>query len=263
MACLFTLIGRSIGLALAATFVMAISSAVWAVNFQTTALDSSTYVDTFAEQNAYENLVPLILPALTAALAEDGRANPIPGTIPFEDIINNIDQDDWQEISREVIPPEYLQTEAERNLTVFFEFANGERRRLEMSFSTGTLRGNLLGTPGEQMINQLYTALEPCSQEQESQLQRFLDGEAGVDFPYCKPDSPDLQRQTFGVLSDAKNELANDLPDVWNVRERRAEAENISLNEVDQRFYEEIQVPAVLYRQLAPLAFLLPSASWR
>lgn len=257
--CCFSFLTKVLALSLALIFMLLIASAVWGVNIANTAFKAETYTDTFSEQNVYENIVPLILPALADTFQIAEEDNPLPGTIQFRDVVDNLNQDDWNAIAGEIVPPDYLQQEAEENLEIYFDYTNGNRARLDIVFDTSVIRENLLAQPGDRMINRIFSSWATCDAAGEAQMNDFLTSGTG-EFPYCKPSDTRLQRQAFTVLNNAKNDLARQIPDYWSLREVRAKNEAISLREVDRLFYEEQQRPGVMMQGLYPLSFLCPAA---
>lgn len=256
MGCLVGLISRTTALLLAFLFVSTICTAVWTLNFQTLAYDGETYLATFEEQDAYENLVPLVLPALANAVPLPEESD-LAGQINFSTLIANMHQDDWNSISAEIVPPDYLQSEVEENASAFFDYATGKQPRLELSFHTQPIRERLLGQEGDRMINRIFSSLPACNATQENDLRQFLEDGSSA-FPYCKPADSNLQRETFSLLNTAKDELAAKIPDEWDLREQRAEKYGLSLNEVDQLFYQEVQQPTVLGQRMYPVSMLTP-----
>ena len=247
-------LGSIVGLTLAATFVMVIPMSVWLVNLSSTAFDADTYIEAFGERDVYEKLIPHVLPAL-AQESEDEEF----GQLEFGSLVDNLEQEDWDAIAQEVVPAPFIQEQAERNLNVYDEYVNGERARLEIVFDTGILRANLLGQPGDRMINRIFSSWEDCDAEDEAQIQAFLDNDS-LDFPYCKPDDTNLQREVFTLLNQSKDELAEEIPEQWDLRREISTDEDLTLAEVDQQLYETIQQPSALMSELTALWFLIPMA---
>jgi hypothetical protein len=241
------------GLILAALFVTAIPTSVWLVNFSRTAFDADTYIETFAERDVYEKLIPHVLPALA-----ENPENQEFGQLNFQNVVENLEQDDWDAIAQEVVPAPYIQSEIERNLTIYDDYVDGERSRLEIVFETGILRDNLLGQPGDRMINRIVSSWDDCDAQGEGQIRAFLDNDS-LDFPYCKPNDPALQREVFTLLNNAKDELASEIPEQWDLRQEIASDENLTMQEVDEQLYEAIQRPSALTRELTALWFLIPA----
>lgn len=248
-------LSRLSGIILGLTFVMIFPITVWIFNMNRTGLQAETYLEALSDQSIYEQLTPLILPALAEGNVErevrQGRLN-------FRSVIENLKPQDWEAITQEIIPPSYVRQQAERNLTVFFAYINGEEAYFDLEFDTSILRQNLLGRPGDQMISRIAASWNPCRPEQEATLQAFLN-EQTADFPYCRPASSELQRGVFTALSDAKDEIAQELPETWNARVKYAERNDLTLRDADIFYYEALQRPIALSRELYPMAFLIPS----
>ncbi len=248
-------LGRSMALVLGLLFASFLPFSVWILNFNETATEADTYLNTVADQDAYDNIVPLILPVI-AFTQQDAEVTA--GQLRFSAIMENLDQDDWNAIAREIIPSGYLQAQAELNLSRFFDYTNGERAFMDVEFNTGILRENLVGPPGDRMVNRIFSSWDDCTPEETEQVRAFL-AETSQDFPYCQPDEAALQRQVFTLLNNAKDELAAEIPDRINVREDYAERNNTTLTEADIYFYETWQRPIVLQNEMGQLYILMPS----
>ncbi|MFP4321644.1 MAG: hypothetical protein ACLFTK_04255, partial [Anaerolineales bacterium] len=227
---------------------------MWILNVNETGSDADTYLDALNNQDAYENIVPLILPVI--ALTQQDR-EVTAGELRFSAIMENLSQDDWNAIAQDIIPGDYLQEQAETNLPRFFDYINGEKAILNVEFNTGILRDNLAGQPGDRMVNRIFSSWEDCTPAETEQVRAFLAEETSA-FPYCQPDDPALQRQVFTLLNDAKDELATQIPERFNVREEYAERNNLTLTEADIFFYESYQRPNVLQNETVLLYILMP-----
>jgi hypothetical protein len=246
---------------LALTFVFYLPIAVWSLNFQREGLQAETWLDPLAEQNFYENVIPYILPIL-AEPPPDPNGN-VPerrlGALDFNVVVDNLDQSEWEMIAREVVPPDFVQSETEKNLPLFLNYITGQNARLEAEFDTYILRDNLLGQPGDRMINLIFNSWPACDATAEAEVQAFLD-EVTETFPYCKPQDAGLQREIFSLLKSSKDDLATKLPDVWNIREEYATRNELTLAQVDDVFYQNLQWPIVLATELYLLNYMLAAS---
>lgn len=250
---------KIIGFIFAACFVVTIPNAVWVFNIYRDAFEYETYADAFEDEAVYENITPLVLSSLsTSPPPDDTPPEEVEQALEFQAIVENLDQDDWVAIAGEVIPAQYLQAQAEYNLPILFDYLSGDEALLSLEVDTGILRDNLLGQPGDRMVNRIFNSWDECDDNGMRAMTDYFDGEAS-EFPYCKPNDAGLQRLVFSELNNAKDEQAAKLPEVWNLREDTAEEENLSLREVDIEFYENVQRPSVLMRELAPLWILMPT----
>lgn len=261
--CCLNFVAKVLAMACGLLFIILIPLALWSLTFTRVGLQEETYLEPFQTEGFYENLVPLVLPAM----AESSQNNPntpqddimLPGKLRFRDVVNNLEQDDWNAIAEEIVPPDYIKTEIESNWSAFLDYAQGEEPRLNIVWDASIVRNNLLGEPGDRMVNRIFNTWPTCEAASEQMIQDFID-EKTEEFPYCKPSDPTLQRETFALLTASKDDLANDLPETFNVREEVAKQNNVSIQEADQILYRDVQRPMALSLALSPLTILLPCA---
>lgn len=261
--CCLNFVAKVLATACGLLFVMIIPVSLWILNFTQVGLKTETYLEPFQTEGFYENLVPLILPAM-AESAHDNPTDPtddimLPGELRFGDVVNNLNQDDWNQIAKDIVPAGYVKDEIESNWSAILEYAKGDKPFLDVAFNTGVIRDNLLGVPGDRMVNRIFNTWPDCTPTQETDLQAFIDKKTDA-FPYCKPTDTVLQNNTFALLTASKNALAEELPETYILREEMAKNDNISIEKVDQNLYEAIQRPIALELALAPLTILLPCA---
>lgn len=274
--------GRLIALLLMLVFVIQLSATVWSQTINRSALRADSDLNDLLDEDFYDNVLPLVLPALSnnnpqptpppldtldpnapvipATEEPPAPVNNIGGRLAFSALVENLDQDDWASISREIIPGDYLEAQTQGNLTNLLSYLRGESARLHIEFETGILRDNLLGQPGDRMVNRIFSSFEPCDAAGEARLIEFLNEESDS-FPYCKPDDPNLQREVFTTLNNTKDELASEIPETWILRDQMAEQQAITLREVDVQLYEAVQRPSVLSQELYWLNYLLAAAT--
>ncbi|HLA44706.1 MAG TPA: hypothetical protein VJZ27_14780, partial [Aggregatilineales bacterium] len=248
----FGWMGKGCGSCLAFIFVFSFATAIWSFNINRRAIQADSNFSDLLSEDFYDSILPAVLPSL----AENPQNEVKIGELDFSSVVENLEFEDWQAISAEVVPGAFLEEQTEENVAIFLEFLRGERARLDVEFDTGVLRENLLGQPGDRMVNRIFSTWEDCDKDDEAQVQDWLKQE-GANFPYCKPIDTDLQLRVFSSLNASKDELARSIPEVWNVREQFAEKNNLTLRETDQRFYEDMQRGAVLSLELNPLNILL------
>lgn len=255
-------LGFAGGCFLAMIFLVVTSSAVWFFNINRTLFSAETYATAFEDENLYQEFPSVVLRglAIDVEVASDSDAS---NTVNFQDIADNLDESDWDSIAQQILPPEYLQEQVERNLPLFVDYLNAETTALDIRFDTALIIENLLGPPGEQMVNRIIISWDDCTPEEEEALASYFADEDGT-FPYCRPANAALESQMFTLLGETKDGLAEDIqreaPEQWSLRETIAEEENMSLEEVDRELFIAIQQPAIAFRNMVPLIFLIPSA---
>lgn len=246
--------GKLIGLVLGFVFVMVATISIWQYNVDQTLIEAGDDIETVLTEDFYDAVVPYILPAIASTLQKKDEKGP-----EFQELIQHLDQEDWNSIVPEVLPSDYVKAEVDRNMMVFLEYVDGESARLNIEINTEQLRENLLGRPGDSMVNRIFIALPICDATSEAQMRAYLD-DGSQPFPYCKPADTALQSEAFAELTTFKDTMARDLPDTWRLREKYADQINGTIEAADEELYLNIQRPAALNRKLYPLNFLIPVA---
>jgi|GEM_PF-7058018 len=277
--------GRVIAFVFSLSFVLFFAISLWAYNIDNVLLRADEELAGLLNEDVYDTVLPLVLPALSEPTDPNtdtsinvsrpsantptidaeldvelgSAAETTQSQLDFPTLVSNLDQEDWESITQEIIPGDYLEEQTQDNLVIFLEYVRGDAARLEIVFDTSVLRNNLLGQPGDRMVNRIFSSFPDCDADGEAALVAFLNEDSDM-FPYCQPNDADLQRQVFTTLNNTKDELASDIPETWNIRERIAEEEGITLQEVDESLYLALQRPSVLGRELRVLNFLLAAA---
>ncbi len=281
-------LGQLLALGFVFIFVMLLPCSLWTVNTQQIALDGNMYKELFVDEDFYEQLIPAVLPSL---LQESNLEENSDLTLALA--IKALDYDEWERISPNLVPKEWVSSAVETNLDAFFSWLDGDRRELEIRFETGVLKNRLLGEPGERAIEDIVNHFPLCDTNAEKQqFVAFAKEKPGVIFPYCLPTPPDQKligvevcteydaeesTQCLDYATDltykewltiqlhvAKNQAANALPDELDVIKEMDEAAEEHLTPGEHVFSQSelnsMRSSIRLWQKTIYLAYLIPAA---
>lgn len=252
-------LGKIIGLGLVALFLIVWPLAIWTFNIQRITLDVNTYKNLFDDEGFYEELVPGVLPALLEGL---DNPPPPPGEVALLDVINHLDDREWERIAPSLVPVDWVEYEVETNLDAFLTWLEGDRDSLQLVFHTDPLRRRLDDSAGEQAMNRIAEALPPCTPPETRQLEQFINGQP-VQFPYCQPQPGETRVALQQILNDARRDAVNDLPPDINVIQEMEQASREHIPEEDvytRGELDQFRAGVRLWRRLLPLSLLIPAA---
>ncbi|MBN1680043.1 MAG: hypothetical protein JW966_07100 [Anaerolineae bacterium] len=253
-------LGRITGLGFVFLFIVIFPCSMWTFNTQRIALNSDTYKSLFTDEGFYKDLIPDVLPAFADEI--DGDELP-PGELLLTPVIDSLDERDWEDIAVALVPAPWLKDEVESNMDAFFGWLERDRDDLVLVFHTQTLRDRLMGPPGDEAIQHIMAALPACDPEEDRQFEEFSRG-GDVEFPGCRPQPTELQRDLFGMLMRAKNRIADNLPEEIDVVEE-VEIKSAEHSETGERLFtrgdlDQFRSTVLLWRRLLILAFTVPLA---
>ncbi|HEX3053894.1 MAG TPA: hypothetical protein VHP83_24780 [Aggregatilineaceae bacterium] len=281
-------LGQLLALGFVFVFVMLLPCSLWTVDTQRIALNGDMYKKLFADDGFYEQLIPAVLPSLLDEFnLEENSA------LTLANAINALDYNQWEKISPNLVPKEWVGNAVESNLDAFFSWLDGDRRELDIRFETGILKDRLLGEPGDRAIQDIVAHFPLCNTNAEKQqFVAFAKGKSGVIFPYCLPDPPDQKLVGVKVctafdaeeptkcldyatdptyqewltiqLNLAKNQAANELPNELNVIQEMDEAAEAHLAPGEHPFSQSelssMRSSVRLWQKTIYLAYLVPAA---
>ena len=137
------------------------------------------------------------------------NAIPQPGTggsgMPF--FLQNLTAADWQAILTILLPPETLKTMTESTLDQFFGYLNGTVD--SVSVPMAIFKNRLLGPAGKDLFMQLLNSLQPCNEQDLSQLILGMSNGGTV---LCKPPEGMIPIVTV-LVPDLLNSIVPMIPD--------------------------------------------------
>ncbi len=136
-------------------------------------------------------------------------ANPHPGTggsgMPF--FFQNLTSSDWQAILTILLPPEMLKTMSESTLDQVFAYLNGKVDSVSVPLLI--FKDRLLGPAGKDLFIQLLNSLQPCNDQDLSQLILGMSNGGTV---LCKPPE-DMIPIVTALVPDLLNSIIPMIPD--------------------------------------------------
>lgn len=100
-------LGRLIGLGLVFVFICVFPCSLWTFNTQRIMLSGDTYKNAFKDKDFYQDLLPAVLPALLEDL--ENQDNVSEDTVTLLQVINHLDQRDWEQIAPQLVPIEWVE----------------------------------------------------------------------------------------------------------------------------------------------------------
>jgi hypothetical protein len=177
------LIRRIVGASLIAVAVVLAAPGIWVVAAADTISSADTYKNGLADQNIYEDIVPIALPALARALEKEGASPAIITNI--NTIRSSIDADTWRNITNALVPPDWLQAEVESAIdNTILKLDDPETE--SYIANVATLQDRLTGRTGEGVIEAIIDGAEPCTNVELETLASLSDTNA-TGLPVCQP----------------------------------------------------------------------------
>ncbi|NDJ76408.1 MAG: hypothetical protein GYB65_09125 [Chloroflexi bacterium] len=265
-------LGKLAGFGLAAVFVLLFPCSMWTFNTQYIALSKATYTDLFTDEGFYQDLIPVVVPALVEDVVEDEELPP--GEISLVQAIESVEYDEWEVIARDVVPASWVKAEVETNLDNFFSWLDGEENELVLVFHTAEVRERLAHDsardPMEDPVFRLMNIMPSCTSSQEQQYEAYVDDPTRTTvFPYCLPADPELQGDLGNRLNDARDRVVTELPDELDIIEEmenqtrkfaESEGEEIPEDTFSQAELSQFRSSVRLWRRLLVLVFLIPAS---
>jgi hypothetical protein len=175
-------IGRGIAGLLVLPTVLLTVGCLFVVALVPAILRPETIKSGLAEQNIYDDLLPIVLPALV------NNTTVLDTNFPFdfEEIRANMGDDDWRAVTNELVPPEWLQVQLEAVIDGTYDYLRGAPN-ISYEIDVETLLERLSGEPGQRAITRITTLSAPCTVEEVEQIRALTtDAELGA-IPVCTP----------------------------------------------------------------------------
>ncbi len=248
----FGCLKRSAGVLLVAAFVAVMPLTIWFATFNMVVLDRNTYLNALSGEGVYTVLIPHLLPDL---VKESGHEPAGDADVTVADLFGNLTAEDWEAITQLLIPPDWLRGQFEGNINALFDWLEGDQPLPDLTIDTASLRERLTGPEGREAANRLITSWEPCTPEQVTALERFLDGQGA--FVVCEPPGRMLAPVSAAAAEPALETVASALPESFTLRQYVAGQPDAGkfLHEMNQFKYG-----MNVFRRLAPLWYLIPAA---
>jgi uncharacterized membrane protein len=251
-------LGRIIAFVILLVLVAFLPFAVWLVAFWEIDTNPATFQKTYNDRIA-ERFAPIILPSFAESLKNKQTANEYS---LFIAVVDNTDSTRWEEISQEVIKPEWLKDEAETNILRFLKYLNGDTEDFTLVVNVQLVRNELTRGGAERLTDALMREVntwEACQAEQEGQFSRFMAGEATI-MPVCRPSDNQMILLRTNLLT-AIQQMTAQLPEdgIYDIR-----TEAIAQGEITEEEYRvsvrELRRNFILFDRMIFAIFLIPLA---
>lgn len=188
-------------------------------------IDPELYKRVLLEERVYDSLPRLLSQQISEGMtynpcAEDPSACEGEGEDVSEDdeggppdYFKNINADQWEVLLREILTPDWLQTQTESVIDQFFGYLESDDESPSISISLLDLKSRLMGRNGVDTVLKIVDAQPACSEGQLKELKNAFEGDmAGTDFFSCRPPQEILDEYVSSI-EETLNEVVGDLPD--------------------------------------------------
>ena len=185
---LLSALGKVLAFGCALAFVVLLPVSLLTDNVQQHLMKPDLYKHDLAEQEVYSQFPSLLADELTKAfkgLKPEEAADP--GMQALTEMIQSLDEEDWQYILTTLLPEDWAQTQFESILDELFAFLDGDTESLDTAVSLEELKINFAGPEGVLVLERLIQALSPCTG---ADLFTFILGALTSDspnIPVCAP----------------------------------------------------------------------------
>lgn len=171
------------------------------------------------------------------------------------DYFKNLDSHQWELLLREILTPEWLQTQTESLIDQFVEFLESDQAVPSIKISLVELKSKLMGSDGVEIVLTLIEAQPACTDDQLREIKLAMASEQGkTDLLSCLP-SQDVLDEYASSIEENLNEAVGELPDEAVLGESFMEEDSSEKPEAEGG---EIQVGPTLrrirtYMRISPL----------
>jgi len=249
-------LGRSIGIILALLILLATPCAFWTFNLERVALNSQTYTNAMRAQHFYDGLVPALVDGAAAATNVDPAVKAY-----LNALLNNLSGEDWAQISALLLPPSWVQTQMESNITRFFDWLNGTSVTPGVQFDLRPIKSNFTIAKARNVVSIVIAKLPTCTPDEETKLTAAAAGEPVEDATLCNPAANDLREKVVNSLGSSLVNLGDKLPERWDLVEQLRKAEpNARGQRITEFDLAQFRAAVWLQSRLSVLLFLIPLA---
>lgn len=207
-------LGRIIAFFLLMLVVFMIPCSIWTLAFWQLGTDPTTYTETLDEA-VYEGFSPFIIPFLAQEAEAQTNSQNI---VVLMNIIENTNSEEWDNISSEIVSPEWLQEEMGRNMTIALDYFHGDSDNFDLVIDARPIRDKLSGQSGQELVDSLMAQIEgwdQCSPAQVELMIAFNNGATDT-MPKCRPPSEAGMQEIRTGLENGITEILDRLPEDGN-----------------------------------------------
>jgi hypothetical protein len=187
-------------------------------------VDPELYKRVLLEERVYDSLPRLLSTQISEGMAynpcaEDPSAceNEGEDTSGDEeggppDYFKNMDAEQWELVLREILTPDWLQTQTESVIDQFIDFLESDEETPSISISLVEIKSRLMGSEGVETVLKIIESQPPCNDDQLRELKMAFESDAtGPDLLSCRPPQ-ELIDENIASIEETLNEVVGDLP---------------------------------------------------
>lgn len=214
--------------------------------FTRTMINPETYRDAFENQDVFNDLLPVALPAIVrAAGTPDGNTHleEMSSAVSLKAIVDTLegDRDTLREVTNLLIPPVWLENQFDQMIDILFGMFRGDFSVLETPMDLAEIRNRLMGESAQDAARLILDAAPECTRTQTDIIRTIASG--GTDeLPICKPGNASLYTVSYSILVAWFNATGERLPaetvafaSFWNISHDSARVLNLFV-ELDFQF---------------------------
>jgi hypothetical protein len=253
---LMRFIGKIIGLLLLLVFLVVLPVTVWTFNIEQALFERSTYQQMLQSRTLYNGVLPTLVPRLIqgAEAAPDA-----PEDAPYAaQVFAGLDEQEWQQIIRLLMPPPWVQRQFQTNLNALFDWVDGPQIRPNLQLDLVELKSRMRGDEGQQVVSEVIENWPACTGPQQAQMQEALGGDSGIEgpLPSCWPSEEALQGRLTDRLNAAVANTVSEISDSVTLYAALRRAPTVQ----ERLSWLFLKLGVRVVRRVAYLVFLIPLA---
>jgi hypothetical protein len=188
-------------------------------------VDPELYKRVLLEERVYDSLPRLLSTQISEGMAYNPCAED-PSSCENEgedtsgdeegdppDYFKNMNAEHWELVLREILTPDWLQTQSESVIDQLFDYLESDEETPSISISLVDIKSRLMGSDGVETVLKIIESQPPCNDEQLRELTRAFESDAsGTDLLSCRPPQ-ELIDENLSSIEETLNEVVGDLPD--------------------------------------------------
>lgn len=129
------------------------------------------------------------------------------------DYFRNLNAEQWELLLREILTPDWLQTQTESVIDQFDDFLESDESTPSISISLVELKSKLMGQNGAETVLKIVEAQPTCTEDQIKEFKEALAAEdMDMDLLSCRP-SQEILDEYMPSIEENLNEVVGELPD--------------------------------------------------
>jgi hypothetical protein len=194
---------RFLAFVLAAAAVLLLPLAMWISSAQRAFLNADTYKNGLQEQNIYVDLAQVGMRIISNQVDEAQNDS-------FIQFVDSTPPEVRNQVTSILLPPEWVQTQIEHGLDIFFGWLKGEITNLGAPLDFSGLQARLRGEEGQRVIDIIIDNSPPCNPDQIGQIESYTAGSIPRNIPACLP-PPEQRAALHDMIAASMLEMADRL----------------------------------------------------